>query len=180
MLLLRSQRAADLPVVVISDKSRTSQVGGLGGKKIKALHDGLGIKSIDDLEKTCRTGEVAKLFHFGEKTQDNILSNIKKLKSRGNGRILWWDATNIAQPILEELSKLKGVQKAEIAGSIRRKLETIGDLDFLVASSTPKPVMDWFTGQSNVEKILAKGATKSSVLLKQGIQVDLRIVPKKQ
>ena len=132
------------------------KVTGLGGKKIKALYEGLGIKSIGDLEKACSAGEVAKLSHFGEKTQENLLGYIKKLKSKGNSRILWWDAKSIAQPILEKLSKLKGVQKAEICGSIRRKLETIGDLDFLVASSNPSPIMDWFTQQPNVEKVLAK------------------------
>lgn len=156
------------------------KIGGLGGKKVKALHEELGIKNIDDLEKACRTGKVAELPHFGEKTQDNILSSLEKLKSRGNGRILWWDAELLACPILESLRKLKGVQKAEIAGSVRRKLETIGDFDFLVASSTPAPIMNWFTKQPEVEKVLAKGPTKSSVILKEGIQADLRVIPKEQ
>lgn len=155
-------------------------ITGLGGKKIKALYEGLGVKSIDDLEKACLAGKVATLFHFGAKTQENILNSIKKLKDQGNKRTLWWDAAAISQPILENLSRLKGVQQAVIAGSIRRKLETIGDLDFLVASSNPKPIMDWFTEQPEVVKILAKGPTKSSVLLKQGIQADIRIVPKNQ
>lgn len=152
-------------------------ISGLGGKKVKALYDGLKIKSTDDLEKACRSGKVAKLPHFGKKTQDNILNFIEKLKNQGNRRILWWEAESISQPILKELSKLKGVHKAEIAGSIRRKLETVGDLDFLVASSNPDPIMKWFTEQPNVEKVLAKGHTKSSVLLKQGLQADIRIVP---
>lgn len=156
------------------------KVTGLGGKKIKALYDGLGIKSIDDLEKACHAGEVAKLFHFGEKTQVNILNGIEKLKNKGNNRILWWDAAKIVQPILTGLAKLKEVQKVEIAGSIRRKLETVGDLDFLVASSNPDPIMNWFTQQPDVEKILAKGPTKSMVLLKKGMQADIRIVPKEQ
>lgn len=156
------------------------KVTGLGGKKIKALYEELGIKNIKDLEEACHAGKVATLFRFGEKTQENILNCIKKLKSSGNGRILWWKAAAISQPIVESLSKLKGVQKAEVAGSIRRKLETIGDLDFIAASSTPEPVMNWFTEQTQVEKILAKGPTKSSILLKSGIQADLRIVPKEQ
>ena len=156
------------------------KVTGLGGKKIKALYEELGINSIEDLEKACRAGKVAKVFHFGEKTQDNILNAINRLKSQRYGRILWWDAAVIAQSILEKLSKIKSVQAAEIAGSIRRKLETIGDLDFIVASSTPDPVMNWFTEQPNVEKILAKGSTKSTVLLKNGMQADLRVVPKQQ
>lgn len=156
------------------------KIFGLGGKKIKALHEALGIKNIEDLEKSCRAGEVAKLPHFGEKSQNNILTSITRLKSQDNGRTLWWDAMAIAQPILDKLSNLQGVEKAEIAGSIRRKLETIGDVDFIVASSAPAPIMNWFTKQPDVEKILAKGLTKSTVLLKNGIQADLRIVPKEQ
>lgn len=155
-------------------------VQGLGSKKIKALYDELGIKSISDLEKACLEGKVAKLPRFGKKTQDNILNGIKQFKNRGSGRILWWDAETIAQPILKGLSKLKEVEKVEVAGSIRRKLETVGDLDFIVCSSKPDPVMKWFTEQPNVQKVLAKGHTKSSVLLKNGIQADLRIVPKNQ
>lgn len=156
------------------------KISGLGGKKIKALYDGLGIKSIDDLEKAGLEGKVAKLPHFGEKTQANLLANIKRLKNQGKGRILWWDATIIADPILRSLSKVKGVVKSEIAGSIRRKLETVGDLDFLAASADPEPVMDWFTKQPGVEKVLAKGPAKSMVLLKSGIQADLRVVSKEQ
>src|SRR5205807_80970 len=117
---------------------------------------------------------VAQLFHFGEKTQENILNSLTRLKKQRTSRILWWNAVAIAKRVLEGLAKLKGVQKFEIAGSIRRKLETIGDLDFIVASSTPAPIMNWFTEQPDVEKILGKGLTKSTIRLKTGIQADLR------
>ena len=86
----------------------------------------------------------------------------------------------LAKPILNGLSQLKEVRKVEIAGSIRRKLETIGDLDILVSSISPKLVMDWFTTQPWVESVLAKGATKSSIRLKKGIQADLRVIPEEQ
>jgi DNA polymerase (family 10) len=155
------------------------KIPGLGGKKIKVLYEELGIKSVEELIHACQKGEVAQLAHFGEKTQSNILNSIAKLKKSGV-RFLWWQAMEIAQPILTELSKVEGVQRVEIAGSIRRKLETIGDLDFLVASSTPGPIMNWFTQHPWVEKIIAKGATKSSVQLFQGIQADLRIIPEEQ
>lgn len=155
-------------------------VSGLGGKKIKALYEGLGIKSIDELEKACRAGEVAKLPHFGDKTQSNIVSAIERLKNQKTGRMLWWDAAAIAQPILEELRQLKAVQAAEIAGSIRRKLETVGDFDFLAASSASASIMNWFTKHPNVKKILNKGPTKSSVILQNGTQADLRVVSKEQ
>lgn len=155
------------------------KIPGMGGKKIKALYDELGIKSIEELHHACERGEVALLPHFGEKTQDNILKSIEKMNAAGQ-RYLWWDAMRLAQPILNGLNQLEEVQKAEIAGSIRRKLETIGDLDFLVASSSPRPIMDWFTTQPWVERVLAKGATKSSIRLKKGIQADIRVVPEEQ
>ena len=120
------------------------QIQGLGAKKIKAIYDKLKINSIEALKKACLEGKIAKIRGFGEKTEQNILNSIANLQSYGE-RHLWWNAMEIALPILEKLRKVKGVKKAEIAGSLRRKLETIGDLDFVVGSSTPKPIMDWFT-----------------------------------
>ncbi len=155
------------------------KVPGLGSKKINLFYKELGIKSIEDLLDACCKGHIAELPHFGKKTQENILNSIKRFQTSGH-RLLWWEALPIGELILKQLSKLKGVQKIEIAGSLRRKLETVGDLDFLVASSVPDPIMEWFTTQPWVDKILAKGSTKSSVRLKQGIQADLRIVSPKQ
>jgi DNA polymerase (family X) len=155
------------------------KIPGLGARKINVIYKELGIKSVEELLNACLRGEIALLPHFGKKTQDNILNSIKKLKTSGH-RLLWWEASEIAQPILNQLLQLKEVQQAEIAGSLRRKLETIGDLDFLASSSNPNRVMDWFTKQPWVEKILAHGKTKSSVRLAQGIQADLRVVTPKQ
>ena len=154
-------------------------VPGLGAKKIKALYDELGIKTIEELQKACKEGKIAGIPHFGEKTQENILKNLEKLAVSGR-RLLWWDAMQLVRPILNGLSKLKEVHKVEIAGSIRRKLETIGDLDFVVSSPSPEAVMEWFTTQPWVEAVLAKGMTKSSIRLKKGIQADLRVVPDEQ
>ena len=94
--------------------------------------------------------------------------------------MLWWDAQTIAGPIIEDFLHVKNVKKVEIAGSFRRGLETVGDLDILVASSKPLQVMEWFTKQPFIKKILAKGPTKASVRLKDEIQVDLRILPEKE
>lgn len=154
-------------------------VPGLGGKKIKALHEKLKIKSKADLIQACKLGKVAKLRGFGSKTQQNILEGITKQETYAK-RTLWWNAVEIAQPILEQLLKLKEVKKAEIAGSIRRKLETVGDLDFVVASAKPAAVIDWFTKQSWVAKVQATGSTKASVRLEQGIQADLRVVSEEE
>ena len=155
------------------------RIPGLGTKKIKTLCDKLKIDSIDSLKKACLEGKVAKLFRFGPKTEKNILNGIKNLESYSK-RHLWWEAREIAAPILEELRLLKGVKKAEIAGSLRRKLETVGDLDFVVAASNPDPIMKWFTTNPSVETVIAHGPAKSSVRLQDGIQAELRIVPEKQ
>lgn len=155
-------------------------IPGLGRKKIKALVDTIKICNVDDLAEACRQGLVEKIRGFGKLTQTNILAGIKKFKTY-HKRLLWWQAIEIAKPILAGLEALKEVEKVEIAGSLRRKLETIGDLDFLVASSHPETIMHWFTTQPWVGKILAQGSTKASIRLKrQGIQADLRVVPKHQ
>jgi len=151
-------------------------IPGLGSKKVKLLYEKLKIKNVEDLASACRKGKIAKLAGFGSKTQTSILNNIAKIKSFGR-RLLWWNAEKIAQPILEKISQVRAVKKAEIAGSFRRKLETVGDLDFLVASSSPSVVMKWFTTQPWVEKVLVKGPTKASVRLKENTQADLRVVP---
>jgi DNA polymerase (family X) len=154
-------------------------IPGLGSKKVKILYEKLKIKNVKDLAAACRKGKIARLAGFGEKTQASLLNGITKIKTFGK-RLLWWNAEKIAQPILEKLSHLKTVKNAEIAGSFRRKLETVGDLDFLVSSSSPAIVMKWFTTQPSVEKVLLVGPTKASVRLKQKIQVDLRVVPDEQ
>jgi DNA polymerase (family 10) len=156
-----------------------TNVQGLGSKKIKRIYEELKVKSIGELKEACLAGKLSKLKGFGRKTEQNILDALANQESYSQRR-LWWEAWAAAQPILEKLKKLKGVEKAEIAGSLRRKLETIGDLDFLVGASHPTPIMNWFTSQPFVERILAKGETKARFRLKGGIQADIRIVPAKQ
>jgi DNA polymerase (family 10) len=151
------------------------QIQGLGPKKVKALYKSLKLKSLVELKKAADKGKIAKLKGFGAKSEKNILEAIEH-KERYAKRHLWWDAMETAAPILEGLKKVKGVKKAEIAGSLRRKLETVGDLDFLAAATDPKPAMQWFTTQPEIEKVLSKGETKSSVKLAGGIQADIRIV----
>ena len=113
------------------------------------------------------------------KLRKNIWSALSNQESYQK-RHLWWDARDAASPILEGLLKLKGVRQAEIAGSVRRKLETVGDLDFVAASKDPRPVMKWFTTQPTVEKILAVGETRASVRLTGGMQADLRVVTEEE
>jgi DNA polymerase (family X) len=148
------------------------EIPGLGAKKIKALHSKLGIDSIAALTKACEEGRVAELDGFGEKTQAKLLTGIKNREAYGK-RHLWWDAFAVAGPILEG-------HRAEHAGSLRRKMETVGDLDFIVAASEVGPVVEWFVTRPGVQEITARGETKASVRYESGLQADLRIVPDEQ
>jgi DNA polymerase (family 10) len=154
-------------------------IPGLGGKKIKALHEQLEIDSIESLTEACNEGKVAELKGFGEKTQEKILSGIKNREAYA-ARHLWWKAREVADRILPGLQDLPQVERVEAAGSLRRGMETVGDLDFLVASSDPEPIMDWFTQMEGITEITAHGDTKSSVRFEDGMQADLRVVPSEQ
>lgn len=155
------------------------QIPGLGPKKIRALHDKLGIAGIAALAEACRTGRVAELDGFGEKSQEKILAGIAHREAYGR-RHLWWDAHEVAGPILAGLRKLPVVERAEAAGSLRRGMETIGDLDFLVAAADSAPVVAWFVAMPGVQEVTAQGETKASVRFASGLQADLRIVPADQ
>jgi DNA polymerase (family X) len=155
------------------------KIPGLGPKKIAVLGRELGVTSIGGLEKACKDGRVAALDGFGEKTQEKILAGIRNREAYSL-RHLWWNASHTAAPILAGLRALPQVKRAESAGSLRRGLETVGDLDFIVAATDVAPVFDWFTGQKGVREITARGDTKASVRLETGLQADLRIVPSGQ
>ncbi|MEI8089646.1 MAG: DNA polymerase/3'-5' exonuclease PolX [Opitutaceae bacterium] len=155
------------------------EIPGLGPKKIKALHDKLGIGSIVALSEACGKGLVAELEGFGEKTQEKILAGIKNREAYGR-RHLWWDARAVAEPIVLGLRALPAVKRVEAAGSLRRGLDTVGDLDFIVAAEDVAPVVEWFTTMKGVKEVTAKGETKASVRFDSGLQADLRIVPEDQ
>lgn len=152
------------------------EIPGLGAKKIKAMHKQLGITSIDELKEACDSGAVAALKGFGKKTAEKILVGIENREAYGK-RHLWWGAFEVAKPILDGLKELPEVVSASHAGSLRRKRDTVGDLDFIVGSSDPKPIMDWFVAQEGVKEVTAHGETKSSVRFESGLQADLRVVP---
>jgi len=155
------------------------QIPGLGPKKVRALWTLLAVEDLAKLKEVCESGAVAELKGFGEKTQDKILEGIKNRIAYGK-RHRWYEAAAIAEPILAGLRALPQVSLAESAGSLRRARETVGDLDFLVASSEPKPIMDWFVAYPGVKEVTAHGETKSSVRFENGLQADLRVVPAEQ
>lgn len=155
------------------------EIPGLGPKKIRALRDKLGISNIAALTQACCDGKVAELEGFGAKTQEKILAGIKNREAYGR-RHLWWDAWALAEPIVYGLRGLPQVKRAEAAGSLRRGMETVGDIDFIVSATDVAPVVDWFVSLPGVKEVTAKGDTKASVRFENGLQADLRIVPDEQ
>jgi DNA polymerase (family 10) len=147
----------------------------LGPKKTKALHDALGIESVEQLEQACKDGRIAGLKGFGEKTQANILEGIHRRRSYATRHLLS-EALPRAQTLLEALRSHPDVIRCSSAGSMRRHREVIGDIDLLASSKQAGEVIEFFTSQPGIVKVLAKGETKASVLLEGGIQSDLRVV----
>jgi DNA polymerase (family 10) len=151
------------------------QIPGLGPKKVKAMHDKLGLANVADLEAACKAGKVAELDGFGEKTQAKILEGIQ-FRRQYASRHLLGEAFAAAEPILDNLRSHPDVVRCSTAGSLRRSKEIIGDIDFLASSRNPAAVIDFFTRQPGVASVSAKGDTKASVILAGGIQADLRVV----
>jgi DNA polymerase (family 10) len=151
------------------------QIQGVGPKKVKALHDKLGLETVAALEAACKAGKVAELDGFGEKTQAKILEGIQ-FRRQYASRHLLSEAFAAAEPILESLRSHPDVVRCSTAGSLRRFKEVIGDIDLLASSRKPAAVIDFFTKQAGVISVTAKGDTKASVILTGGIQADLRVV----
>jgi len=155
------------------DLDTLGSVRGLGPKMIKVLYHKLKIKTLDDLERAARTGKIRSLPRFGEKVQYNILRSIEFIK-RSRGRFLLGHILPVIKELVELLKGLPEVLQVEMAGSARRRLPTIGDLDILVATNKPVKVIKFFTSFPRVEKIWGRGATKASVRWRDGFNVDLR------
>jgi DNA polymerase (family 10) len=151
-------------------------IPGLGPKKAMILYRDLGIADVEGLGAAVDAGQLAELKGFGAKTEENIRRGIERM-TQASGRVLASVAMDLAEYFRERLGGRKDVRRFEFAGSLRRMVETVGDLDLLVASDDPVAVMEAFTGVGVTERVLAKGETKSSILTTKGLQVDLRVVP---
>ncbi len=153
------------------------RIQGLGPKRIKILYDKLKIKTVAQLKEAAEKHKLAKLEGFGEKSEENILKGIGALQKHSD-KHLYPQAKEAADRIFEVIQQQQGVIRCEIAGSLRRHKEIIGDIDILVSgkSAATKKIMERFTRHTDVEQIVAEGETKSSVLLKSGINCDLRVV----
>jgi DNA polymerase (family 10) len=158
------------------DVSGLTAIEGLGPKNIKALYHELGVRTVADLEKAARAGKIRDLPHFGEKSEQKILKGIGFVKQR-TGRFPLGAVLPLMAEIQARLAALAGVQQVAIAGSIRRRKETVGDGDILVIASKPTAVMEYFVRMPEVVHVHGKGSTKSSVKLNTGMDVDVRVVP---
>lgn len=152
-----------------------SDLPGLGPKRTAALHRELGIDSLDDLQAAAEAGKVRELDGFGEKTEAKILDAIER-RAGQEKRFRLATAEQLAEPLLDHLRAVEGVERAEIAGSYRRRQETVGDLDILVVARDDTVVMDRFAGYDAVEEVVSSGETRSTVRLRNGLQVDLRVM----
>jgi len=159
-----------------------TSVEGIGPKMVRDLYKYLKIKNLKDLERAAKSGKIRNLPRFGLKTEQNILESIEFLK-RSKGRFLLGEILPYVYAIINQLKNLKSIKQISEAGSVRRRKETIGDVDILVTlknKTDAEKVIDFFVKLPGVVKIWGKGPTKASIRLKEGFDVDLRVLPESQ
>ncbi|SDZ75293.1 DNA polymerase/3'-5' exonuclease PolX [Microbulbifer marinus] len=156
--------------------SELMKIEGLGPKRVRALFLELNIKTLDDLKEAAESGKIHEVAGFGDKSEEKIKERVEKFSGEAP-RTMLIDAEEIAKPLLEYLQKAEGIKDVMIAGSYRRRKETVGDLDILITAKQGAEIMDHFTNYEEVEEVVSKGKTRSTVHLRSGMQVDLRVVP---
>ncbi|MEA1992106.1 MAG: helix-hairpin-helix domain-containing protein, partial [Thermodesulfobacteriota bacterium] len=152
------------------------KIQGLGPKRVKTLHKKLKIQSLDDLKSAARSGKIRELEGLGKKTEQMIKQRLEDFTGE-EARTKLMVAEDIATPLIEYLKKSKDVKEIVVAGSYRRRKETVGDLDILITAKKDSNVMQRFVKYDEVEEVVSKGKTRSTVLLRCGLSVDLRVVP---
>jgi DNA polymerase (family X) len=165
----------ELKASVPSGLLQMIEIPGLGPKRAKIIHDKLGVATIGELEYACHENRLLDLEGFGSRMQGKILEGIQYMK-RHRGQFHYPVAYEEAQAIYNGLGKHPQIRRVEIAGSLRRKKETVKDIDFVASAKSSDAIMKAFTSSSVVEEVIARGATKSSVRLRSGLQADLRVV----
>lgn len=171
-LPLLDEIAREVPEATV----QATRIPGIGPKRARALFEALDLTSIDDLQAAAEAGRIAGIEGFGPKTQEKILEELKT----GNitdRRFRLDTAEEFAEPLLAWVRQIDGVKKAEIAGSYRRRKETVGDLDILVAGADGGTIIDRFTAHDEIEDIASQGRTRATVTLRSGLDVDLRVIP---
>jgi DNA polymerase (family 10) len=161
-----------------AELSELMKISDLGPKRVKEIHEELGVDSADELEKAAEKGEIKKLDGFGKKTEKKILEAVKRRKKSGDKkRVRLADAEEYTEPLIEYLKKIRGVKQVQVAGSYRRKKETVGDIDILVTCKNGTDVAGKFVKYEDVDRVISRGKTRSSIVLRNDLQVDLRVVP---
>lgn len=153
------------------------KIKSLGPKRVSAIYRNLNVKDPGSLKKAAENGKVRELDGFGKKMEQRIIEALEK-KDVKSERIKLFEAEQRAKPLADYLEQSKGVKKVTIAGSFRRRKDTVGDLDILVTCRKGSDVMDRFVEYEDVRKVISKGKTRSNVLLRSGLQVDLRVMPR--
>ncbi len=151
------------------------RIQGLGPKRAKIIYEKLKVKNIEDLKEACQKDKIAKLEGFGAKTQTNILAGIQTL-SKTAGSFLFSEAWNEANQYVKFLKTSKDIIRIEIAGSLRRRKEVVHDVDILISAKDQKKIHKHFRSYPQIARIIAQGDTKSSAILKSGLQIDLRTI----
>ena len=170
-----SKRHAELKAAVPEGLITLLRVPGVGPATARVIYQNLKITTIDELEEAAKAHRLRELPKIQAKTEENILKSIASLRQR-TGRSLIHHARDAANEMIATL-RARGVERISIAGSVRRYRETIGDIDLLVPADEAAPIMEAFTTAPSVERVLAHGETKSSVIVGRGLQIDLRVVP---
>jgi DNA polymerase (family 10) len=166
----------DLKKQVPQELSQLMKISGLGAKRVAKVYKELEISTPEQLKEAINSGRVRELEGFGKKTEQNILEEIERLEKEQTKRKKLTVAEEIAEPLMKYLKKADGIKDICIAGSYRRRKETVKDLDILVTCKRGSNIMDHFTGYEDVQKVVSKGKTRSTVLLRSNFQVDLRVV----
>jgi DNA polymerase (family 10) len=159
-----------------SDLSKLMKLKGLGPKRVKSLNRNLGITSFKELREAARKSKVNEIEGFGKKTEQAILEALEEAEGK-EGRIKLVEAEQRALPFLEYLKEFEGIKEMTLAGSYRRRKATVGDLDILVTCKKGAKIMDRFIAYEDVKKVVSKGTTLSSIILRSGLHVDLRVLP---
>ena len=170
-------RLAEVSTEIPRSLVQLVKLDGVGPKKAKKLWESLGVTTVDELEVALKAGRVESLAGFGATSVAKILASIDDFR-RYSGRFLLSKVDALIEPLLAHMREAPGVERIEVAGSYRRRKDTIGDVDLLVQAELPAPaVMEHFTAFGSVEKVVAAGDTRGSVVLRSGLEVDLRVIP---
>ncbi len=173
-LSVLDELSAEVPVTLVE----VMQLPGVGPKKAARLWRELGVETVEDLGKAAAAGRVAALEGFGERSQEKLLAAVRRHAEREE-RTRLGDADRLIEPLLEVLRRAPGLERLTVAGSLRRRLETVGDVDLLAIAAEPEAVMAAFTGYEGAARVEMAGPTRARIALGSGLEVDLRVLPER-